>query len=129
MIKNYKIFTESLLNKLEGPSDDELFKTYNSSNYDELLLSGIWDDNEDVVKYAIEQGVDIKQPNVLYIAVINDNLNIVRMLLDNGAEPSYNNYNILSVAYQKHNQDMIDLILQYVDKKSYSYRDYIGDVD
>ena len=79
MIKNYKIFTESLLNKLEGPSDDELFKTYNSSNYDELLLSGIWDDNEDAVKYAIEKGADVNNGDILYIAVINESKNIIKL--------------------------------------------------
>ena len=28
MIKKYKIFTESLLDKLEGPSKDEIFKLF-----------------------------------------------------------------------------------------------------
>ena len=30
MIKNYKIFTESLLDKLQGPTKDDMFKSFQS---------------------------------------------------------------------------------------------------
>ena len=56
MIKKYKQYIkESLLNKLEGPTEEEIFNSVKDLNPDEMLLKACKSDLINLAKYAIEK--------------------------------------------------------------------------
>lgn len=54
VIKNYKLFTESLLNKLEGPSSEELLNNLKKLDSKEVFLKSIELNFDLGIKYAVE---------------------------------------------------------------------------
>ena len=59
MIKNYKLFTESLLDNMKGPTDDEMIIFLKENNPNKLLDIGLQRNNFEFVKTAIENGAEI----------------------------------------------------------------------
>jgi len=132
MIKKYNEFlNEGLLDKLRGPNDEEVISYYGEDNMDELLMKAIWNGELSGVEFAIEHGADVNFSNgrPLIYSCINGNKKIVEFLLEHGADVSNKNYEAVTLAYSKNNHDIIELLFTYIDKKSHSYKYYIGDED
>jgi ankyrin repeat protein/methyltransferase family protein len=91
-----------------------------------FLLDTIENGNTEIVKYLIEQGVDIhretllndKGERFLILAVRRGNYDIVKLLLENGADPSYSDSLAIKMASQsKKKKNIYKLLKEYVMKK------------
>ena len=98
MIKNYKLFKESLLDKLKGPTEEEI-KDYFKNNPNELIRKSIECNSinkkilsVDNIKRAIEMGADINssvrgyQGTLLSFVCEVGDYDLVKYLIENGAE-------------------------------------------
>lgn len=83
MIKKYKLFKESLLDHLKGPTEEEIIKNF-EDNPDKFL------------EYSIN----------------NEYLRGVKIALDNGADPCVDNYRLF-LYKGKHKEEIIELLFEY----------------
>lgn len=73
---------ESLLNKLEGPSEDDFWNYVKDFNASEMLYKSIKNDFVFGVKKAIDKGAEIKNDDI-FIALSNYSYNVVKYLKSN----------------------------------------------
>ena len=139
MIKSFKLYKESLLNKLEGPSDQEVIdilkKKYekNGMLYKSVqdqflpgikyalevrhadinsirgysLLTSVKFGNFEIVKYLVEKGADVNIEDVksLYFAHENKHQEIYDYLVMNGANETDFKYNLMNGYYEYQGED------------------------
>lgn len=95
MIKNYKIFTESLLSKLTGPSDEEFWEIIKHLPINEILKKSIKAESIKYILYALEQGASIKElsffslKKLLYLLNQNNEKDLLYDILDEYYENIY----------------------------------------
>jgi hypothetical protein len=75
--------------------------------------------HNDLAKYILEKGADLTKTlaateEALYVAIGNDNIEMVQAMMDKGVRPDDNN--LAQAKYHK-KQEMIDLITKYMPKK------------
>ena len=139
-IKSYESFiNESLLDKLEGPTEDdfinklrnnpiELFKKskeigflkgieyayelFNEMEPNDLFYQGVWEKNYDILKYALEHGADVNMNGGFAIRQLKD-LSTLNLLIKYGADIHTGDDNALynAVLYNKY-----DIILFLIGK-------------
>jgi len=84
MIKKYKQFNEGLLDKLKGPSMEELLK---NSSPERILKTGVELNDLDMVKFAVEHGANVygESQMVLFFSIHHKNNDMILYLLEHGA--------------------------------------------
>lgn len=122
MIKNYKIFTESLLNKLEGPSENDLWNYVKDFNASEMLYKSIKNDFVFGIKKAIDKGAEIENDDI-FIALSNYSYNVVKYLKSN-FEFHIKKHHINTYIIQLMEDNRLDIIKLFEDViKEYSKDD------
>ena len=96
MINKYNQYIkESLLDKITGPSKEELLK--NSPT--EVFLIGLKDLDYDLMTIAIEHGADLNRKTDAYLplrkAISNNDFKLLNFILDNGFKIKYSHFNLL----------------------------------
>lgn len=102
---------------LEQPEIDINYikKRYNTNLSNNLCLNG----NEDILRLFIEKGFKynhvLRGHNTLYFAVMNQNMEAVKILLEHNCiiEYDHNDSNIISTVYKTLNHEMITLIYEH----------------
>ena len=114
MIKNYKLFKESLLNKLEGPTIEEIIK----NNPTKLLEVGIIENNFEYVKLAVKNGANVKYEDNVFLELSSDKnhdgeyTDIIKYLIENGADVKSNFNNAFYKACHYHQFDLADYLVE-----------------
>ena len=80
IIKNFKLFKESLLTKLEGPTEEEIWDNLNHLSPDMLLDKSIKIDFLKGIKYAIDNGATLEKDDII-TAISNRSYNTIKYLL------------------------------------------------
>ena len=115
MIKNYKQFNESLINKLEGPNEEQIWDYLNGLklNPNDLLIKSSESGFLPGVKKALDNGANINYSNelALYQAVSNSFYDVVKYLIENGANIEGENNDVLKSALLSHDVDILKLLL------------------
>lgn len=90
-----------------------------SSCKDELIESVV-SNNKYAVKKILDKGCDANSKNkagasALILAIYNQNLDIIKYLLENGANPNSSLYNVKALKFAKNfkRKDIEDLLLKY----------------
>jgi len=120
MVRNYKQFNESIKHLLVGPTDDEYINAMEDINgqapnyylidcvndnvlrgvkralelganinyHSDIITIAIKNNNMEMVKFLIDNGADVKGSfnHALYISIINNRLDYVKLLVDKGAD-------------------------------------------
>lgn len=122
MIKKYNLYKESLLNKMVGPSDEEILNLY-KDDPNALLSVGLYYNNNDIIFNAIKQGVDVLKKNKLlgtvplrYI-ISRKEFELIDLLIENGADFSPDNYRTLVFLLIDCPIEYVEKILNYIEKK------------
>ena len=82
MIFNFEQFNESLLNKLEGPSKEEVL---NNITPDELLYKSCTKGDYENAKFALENGADVHYLKDICIRM-SSKYEIIKLLIEYGAD-------------------------------------------
>lgn len=82
MIFNFEQFNESLLNKLKGPSREEIL---NNISINDFLYKSCVSGDYDNVKFALENGANVHHLKDICIRFTND-YDIIKLLIDYGAD-------------------------------------------
>lgn len=88
MIKNYKLFKESLLNHLEGPSEEEIWNNIKDTSLSNILLKSLSVGYFPGIIYALNNGFIISTQS-LSRPQIN---NLLKILYENGEKDIIYNY-------------------------------------
>jgi len=117
MIKKYKQFiNEGLLDKLTGPSKEEVWNNYKDLDDEQLLKLSAKNGYIEGVEEAIKRGVDLEcnYGYALVNASKNGHIDIVKLLLDNGADVAgyKNQYYALTVACIDGYLDIVKLLIE-----------------
>lgn len=122
MIKKYNLYKESLLNKMVGPSDEEILNLY-KDDPNALLSVGLYYNNNDIIFNAIKQGVDVLKRNKLlgtvplrYI-ISRKEFELIDLLIENDADFSPDNYRALVFLLIECPIECVEKILNYIEKK------------
>ena len=84
IIKRFEQYNESLLNKIEGPNQDEYFEALKKLRPSDMLTKSIQDNFIEGIKYVIDNYIDkINWLMTLQYAAIYDKKESVQFLLDN----------------------------------------------
>lgn len=128
MIKKYKKYNESLLDKLKGPTKEEIFKYYETTDINQIFIDAVYENKVDIVEFALDNGADItyKDNRALTLCVMYGSVDIAILLLERGIDITYDNYIALKQAEHRNHTVLIKLFYKYIDKNSLSYRYYIG---
>ncbi len=89
MIKKYtEYINESLLNKLEGPSNEEIIEHFFKNNLNSGLIKSCVENFLPGVKYAMKIGVNIdyNEGEPLRCAIFHGHNDLVKFLLENGSD-------------------------------------------
>ena len=133
MIKNYNQFNESLLDKLEGPSKEDVL---NNITPDELLYRSCKKSDYENAKFALENNADVHYLKDLCIR-FSDDFEIIRLLVEYGANIQADNnvalYNsIIRKDYRRfkflleNGANIEDHILSYLfSKNRKKFKDYL----
>jgi len=113
---------EGLLNKLEGPNEKEVRNALSKMNYETALEKSIEHGYVDFVKKYLKL-IDIKvkdKDRLLFIAIDSNNIEIVKILIDNGADINCEDSIPLFFAAENGDKKMVEFILNYYLKNDYS---------
>ena len=113
MIKNYKIFKESLLDKLVGPSEEEIISNI-SKNPNKLLLYSCREGLMEYVVKSLEYGADIhfKKDLAIKTAAECGYLDIVKYLISKGAKIKVQNGVVLENAIINEHIDIVKYLVE-----------------
>lgn len=95
VLKTYKIFKEGLLNKLEGPSDEEYWEIIKNLPINEILKKSIKAESIKYILYALEEGASIKElsfyslKKLLFLLEQNNKKDLLYDILDEYYENIY----------------------------------------
>ena len=108
MIKNYNQFNESLLDKLEGPSREEII---NNISINDFLYKSCVNSEYDDVKFALNNGADVHHLKDICIRFSN-NYNIIKLLLEYGADIHISDDLPLYNATRRHDNKTCKLLIK-----------------
>lgn len=116
MIKKYNLFKESLLDKLKGPTEEDIWNLIKNYDPDSMLVKSCEIGYLQGVKKSLEMGADINYDNSLslYLAVENNHINIVKYLIENGVNLEGDNNDIIKNALLSHNSEILKILLNNV---------------
>lgn len=96
-----------------GRIDIETFPEYDRPN---VLVTACMIGDEDVVKDCIDNGMDVTDPKLLEHASYYGYYEVVKLLLENGADPTYNGCVSLLVSKSRCHYETYDLLNKYMRK-------------
>lgn len=116
MIKKYNLFKESLLDKLKGPTEENIWNLIKNYDPDSMLVKSCEIGYLQGVKKSLEMGADINYDNSLslYLAVENNHINIVKYLIKNGINLEGDNNDIIKNTLLSHNSEILKILLNNV---------------
>ena len=115
MIKNYKLFKESLLDKLHGPTEEELLDNLKNMEPNKMLLKSVEVGLLKGVEYALEnfQYFGSVLSNALYEAFNKNHMDIAIFLLNNGAKIiGFHTVPVIEKVSDLNRDDILELILK-----------------
>ena len=115
MITKYNLYKESLLNKISGPSEEEVWDKIKKLNPEDMMVKSINVDLLKGVKLAINNGIDIHIQNEAYLrhACEKGSYNVVKYLLEQGADVNILDEEPLRKAVYTNSADVVKLLLEY----------------
>lgn len=120
---------EGIKHLLTGPSKEEIFKHYETEDFNEILMTSSFDGNLSGVEFAIKNGADVNYGDDMSLeyACMIGNEDVVKYLLEHGADVTAGNYKCYDRGLRCSNStNIIKLLSQYIDKNSKSWKYYIG---
>lgn len=126
-----KLIGESIRDLLVGPTKEEMFDYYGTKNVSKILMDSVFDEDINGIIFALDNGADIhyKDESPLKYSCHFGNRDIIKYLLERGADVSHNNYEPYNYALTGRRNYVIDILSEYIDKNSKSWKKYIGDDD
>ena len=130
-IKNYNQFNESLLNKLQGPSEEDVWDNYKSLKPNELLYKSAKSGFLNGVIKAIEMGANVNDCqnikdyfdvdddddddydynfSVIEIAAAYNQLNIIKYLIEHNINKEYINDALSNMRFDPDDLDNLDTV-------------------
>lgn len=113
MIKNYKIFTESLLSKLEGPSEEEIFNNFKDLTPDDMLYKSIDIGFSKGIKKAINFGVNIDFNEAFCLSAESGHLDLVKFFHEKGAEVTNDDNYALKYSAENGHLDVVKYLIEH----------------
>ena len=112
MIKNYKQY-ESLLDKIEGPSEKEFMDTFYTSTPYQFISNATKNGYLKGVEFALEMGIQVfDKPELLTSAVNGNNVDVVKLLIKNEVGKRFL-YNGMVRATANNNLEILKLLYKY----------------
>ena len=113
MIKNYKQFNESLVDKLVGSTEDEVWNTIKDLSPNEILIKSCDCGFIKGVIFALDNGANVQYKNNRSICDASwyGYIDIVKLLIDKGADIHVNNDEPLKIASGQGNIEIVKLLL------------------
>ena len=119
MIKNYKLFKESLLNKLEGPNEEEIWNNIKEMKPEQMIYKSIQSGLIKGVKLAIKQQPDLLNHKfVLNEIVESDNTEMLKTYLKYGGIISDKDNYLLRLALSNRNYEMCKIIIDNLSEET-----------
>jgi ankyrin repeat protein len=120
-IKTYKQFLNEEFKHLRGPNDKEIEIAYSNMTPDEAVVRSIAIEDIDGFKKALNRVEDINTKNdyswtFLFTAVQRGNLEIVKILVENGANVNITDYNRNTPAILAAKYGFLDILKYLVEK-------------
>ena len=121
LFKQYESVTESLLDKLEGPTESEVWNYFSGMEPDELFLKSCERGFIPGIKKALEQGVDINSfykdikdidNSGINVLILNNHLDVLKYVLENYLDKLELDY-YLSTAVITEYPKAIELLMNY----------------
>jgi ankyrin repeat protein len=118
MIDNYEFYnlTEDNIKTYiieNGRVDIKTIEEYDRPN---VLITACMIGDEDVVKDCIDNGMDVTDPRLLENASYYGFYEVVKLLLENGADPTYNGCFPLQISKIRFHYETYELIKTYLRK-------------
>ena len=117
MIKKYKLFNESLLNKIKGPTEENIWELIKNYQPNSMLVKSCEIGYLKGVQYAIEHDANINYEHSLplYLAVENNYIDIVKYLIENGSKLEGENNDIIKNAILSHTSEILKILLDNIE--------------